>query len=360
MRKQNLPALLSIGLTMHTLLLPTALACSRAIYLGGDGIVITARSNDWWGSQGSHLWIYPRGLDRDGAAGPGSITWKSKYGSVTTGGYDLTTIDGLNEKGLSANVLYLAESKYGTSANRGTSKPLSLAGWGQYVLDNFSSVGETVEALKKEEFYIVPVSTPDGHPGTAHLAISDPSGDSAVFEYIDGKLVIHHSREYQVMTNSPIFSEQLALNTYWKNIGGATMLPGTNRAADRFVRASHYVASVKKSDDINEGLAAAMSIIRNVSVPVGIVTPGQPNVSTTQWRSMADNKNLVYYFESAFSPYMIYMNLGKVDLSEGSGARKLNLTANSSFLLDGKFISGEVTEHFKPTQAFKFLQAEPK
>jgi choloylglycine hydrolase len=52
------------------------------------------------------------------------------------------------------------------------------------------------------------------------------------------KQVIHHDRKYQVITNSPIFEKQLALDEYWKEIGGTIMLPGTNRAADRFARAS--------------------------------------------------------------------------------------------------------------------------
>ncbi len=46
---------------------------------------------------------------------------------------------------------------------------------------------------------MVPILAPTGEPGTVHLAISDESGDSAIFEYIDGKLVIHHGRQYQVM-----------------------------------------------------------------------------------------------------------------------------------------------------------------
>lgn len=66
-----------------------------------------------------------------------------------------------------------------------------------------------------------------------HLSISDATGDNAIFEYINGELKIHHDRSYQVMTNSPVFDQQLALNDYWKNIGGLTFLPGTNRAADR-------------------------------------------------------------------------------------------------------------------------------
>ena len=51
---------------------PSALACSRAVYEGPNGTVVTTRSNDWIGSQGTHLWMYPRGIQRDGANGPGS------------------------------------------------------------------------------------------------------------------------------------------------------------------------------------------------------------------------------------------------------------------------------------------------
>ena len=69
------------------------------------------------------------------------------------------------------------------------------------------------------------------------VSISDATGDSAIFEYIKGKLIIHHAKQYQVMTNSPSFDEQLALNKYWEAIGGQTFLPGTSRAADRFARA---------------------------------------------------------------------------------------------------------------------------
>ena len=48
-----------------------------------------------------------------------------------------------------------------------------------------------------------------------------------IFEYIGGRLTIHHGPECHVMTNSPVYDEQLALNKYWQGIGGTTMLPGT-------------------------------------------------------------------------------------------------------------------------------------
>lgn len=57
------------------------------------------------------------------------------------------------------------------------------------------------------------------------------------------------------------------------------MLPGTNRAADRFVRASFYINAIPKTANINEAIASTFSVIRNVSVPLVISTPGQPNIS---------------------------------------------------------------------------------
>jgi penicillin V acylase-like amidase (Ntn superfamily) len=339
---------------------PDALACSRAMYLGDDRIVITTRSNDWWGSQQTHLWIYPRGVARHGAAGRNSIEWTSRYGSVTAAGWDAGTIDGLNEAGLAANMLYLAESDYGKPPLDGSKKGLSLAAWGQYALDNFATVAEAVEALRKEPFYIASPSTPDGHAGTAHLSLSDPSGDSAVFEYVAGRLVIHHGRQYQVMTNSPPFDQQLALNAYWNTIGGATMLPGTSRASDRFVRASFYVNAIPKTSDNTEALASAFGVIRNVSVPIGITTPGRPDVASTQWRTVSDQKNKVYYFESARSPYLVWIPLAEMNFSPGAPTLKFALTEGSALLVDGKPFAGNAAKLGKAAQPFRFLDAGPK
>lgn len=201
-----------------------AQSCTRAVYLGSDGVVITGRSMDWAEDMSSNMWVFPRGMERDGTAGPDSPSWVSKYGSVITAGYDVGTADGMNEKGLVANLLYLAESDYGKVDDK---PPLSISLWAQYALDNFATVDEAVKKLRVEPFRIIAPSLPNGKPAQLHLSLSDASGDSAIFEYIDGELVIHHGREYQVMTNSRQFSDQLALNAYWQSIGGLTFLPGT-------------------------------------------------------------------------------------------------------------------------------------
>ena len=321
-------------------------ACSRAVYFGKEGQTVTGRTMDWVEDMKSNLWLFPRGMKRDGAAGEGSLQWTSKYGSVITSVYEAATSDGMNEKGLVANLLYLVESEY-PSAN--DPRPaICISAWAQYLLDNFASVGEAVAEVKKDAFRVIPVNTPNGMKGSVHLSISDPSGDSAIFEYVKGKLVIHHGKKYQVMTNSPTFDEQLALNKYWEQIGGTVMLPGTNRAADRFARGSFYINACRQSADPREAVASVFSVMRNLSVPRGITTPGQPNIASTLWRTVSDQKNRVYYFEDTASPSLIWIQLDNLDFAEGTGTRKLTLAGKPP-------VGGDQTANFVKTDPYKFL-----
>jgi choloylglycine hydrolase len=325
-------------------------ACTRLVYLGANGDVITARSMDWKSDIGTNLWVFPRGMQRNGEAGPHSLTWTSKYGSVIAAAYDVATTDGMNEKGLVANLLWLTESKY--PPHTGAKPGLSIAAWAQYVLDNFATVQEAVNQLQKEPFVIVTTEVP-GQPllATLHLAISDATGDSAIIEYINGKQVIHHSRAFQVMANSPTFEQQLALEAYWREIGGTVFLPGTNRSADRFARASFYVNAIPKSEDPGIAVASVFSVIRNVSVPYGITTPDQPNISSTRWRTVADQKRKLYFFESAVTPNTFWVDLKQIDFSSTSGkVLKLDLGPDQR-----NTFAGNALVDFKVVPPFQFL-----
>ncbi|AJJ61711.1 Choloylglycine hydrolase [Yersinia aldovae] len=316
---------------------------------------------DWKEDMSSNLWVFPAGIHRDGAAGEHSIKWIAKYGSVGVSGYDAGTTDGMNEKGLVANLLYLAEADYGETKD--APMLMSISVWPQYVLDNFATVTDAVDALRKEPFKIVAPTLPNGSKASLHLSISDRSGDSAIFEYINGKLVIHHGKQYTVMTNSPTYDEQLALNKYWTEIGGLTFLPGTNRAADRYARASFLINAIPKKRDNNyikgvpnqsfsyQAVAGVLSVQRAVSVPLGITTPDQPNISSTIWRTVADQKNLMYYFDSATRPNTFWVDLKKLNLATGAEVKKLTIE-------HGEIFTGEVSADFKNSKPFKFLSPE--
>jgi penicillin V acylase-like amidase (Ntn superfamily) len=335
-------------------------ACTRSLYVGDDNTVITGRNMDWKEDMASNLWIFPAGMKRDGASGPRSITWTSKHGSVIVSGYEAGTTDGMNDNGLVANLLYLAESEYGT-ADKG--RPLlSISAWAQYTLDNYATVAEAVDGLRAEPFGIIAPTLPNGAAAALHLSISDATGDSAIFEYIGGVLVIHHGKQFTVMTNSPVYAEQLALDQYWKGIGGLTFLPGTNRAADRFVRASFLIDAIPRKLDKNyiegvpqqsyQAVASVLSVQRAVSVPLGITTPGQPNISSTIWRTVSDQTNRIYYFDSATRPNTFWVNFAKVDLKSGASVRKL-------IIQHGEVFAGDVSGQFVDTEPFKFLPGVP-
>lgn len=329
---------------------PSANACSRVLYHGLEGTVITGRTMDWTEDIGTNLWIFPRGMEREGRVGPNSFRWTSKYGSVIATGYDISTVDGMNEEGLVTNMLWLAESVY--PEWDGQKPGLSLAAWAQYVLDSFATVEETVEALSREEFIIVTADMPGlDKLATVHLAVSDSLGDSAIFEYVDGKLVIHHDSSYLVMTNSPTYQQQLALNEYWKEIGGMVVLPGTSRAADRFARAWFYINAIPKTADIQVAVASVFSVIRNVSVPFGISTPEKPNISSTLWRTVADHKNKIYFFESTLTPNIFWVQFNNIDFSPSAPVRKLILSPDN-------FYAGDAADLFMETKPFEFMGLE--
>jgi choloylglycine hydrolase len=297
----------------------------------------------------ANQWIFPRGIKRNGEVGKNSIEWVSKYGSIGVSTWDIAVADGMNEKGLVANLLWLVESNYPSFNKEGDRKGMAISLWAQYVLDNFATVAEAVEELSKESFAIVS----DFIPGTdkfttVHLSISDATGDNAILEYIKGKLVIHHDPSYTVMTNDPPYEQQLAIAKYWENIPGKTFLPGSVTAADRFVRASFFINSIPQTDNTRVAVAGVFSVIRNVSVPYGFEIEGFPNLSTTRWRCVADQKELVYYFETALTPNIFWVDLKKIDFSEKADVRKLDLSDNKTY-------AGEVSAEFKNSKPLQFL-----
>ena len=346
MKKRRVFAALMVSVAFGTILPGRIDACTRAVYLGPDNMVVTGRTMDWREDPLSNLYLYPRGIQKKGAISDNTVFWTSKYGSVVTAGYDIGVCDGMNEKGLVANLLFLTESSYVRSND--TRPVMGISIWTQYVLDNFATVDEAVAELSKQIFRMDAPDLPNGAKSTLHLSISDATGNSAIFEYINGNLIIHEGRECQIMTNSPTYDKQLTLNDYWKQIGGLVMLPGTNRASDRFVRASFYIQALPQTSDFHQAVAGVFSVMRNVSVPLGISVPDQPNIASTRWRTVSDQKNKVYYFESTMSPDIFWINFKDLNFNSGAPVRKLTL-------VNGEIYAGNAAGKFQYNKGLTFL-----
>jgi choloylglycine hydrolase len=91
-------------------------------------------------------------------------------------------------------------------------------------------------------------------------------------------------------------------------------------------------------------------VVRSVSVPLGITTPGAPNLSSTIWRVVNDQKRRVFYFDAVTSPSLFWVSLDQLDLADGAPVRRLALTG-------GRIYGGETAAKFETSPSFAFAPA---
>lgn len=299
-----------------------AVACSRIFWNDNDQAKVVARTVDLFRSDEARIVVYPRGIERTGAENePNALRWKSKYGSVAVTAFGAATSDGMNEKGLSANLLYLDQTQY---PPRGDGPVLSNYLLAQYMLDNFATVNEALEAMSGFQI-VAPILADREWP--LHLSIADASGDSAIIEFIGGKRVVHHGKQYQVMTNEPAYDIQLANLKNYKLFGGERSMPGDIDPLSRFVRAASYLKTLPAPKDVAGAVAGVYSVARTVAVPFGAEdTSSSVTTDTwpTLWFGIADLTHRVYYFQSTTSPNLFWVDLASVPLDEGSPVRDVD------------------------------------
>ena len=320
-------------------------ACSRVVFLGHDDLTLVGRTLDWRTPIPTNLYVYPRGMQKQGMPNGNTYHWKSKYGSVLAVSYDGGATEGMNEKGLVMNALFCKGSIYRASAD-GKLRSLSLAVFVSYFLDNFATVDEVNEWLKENDFAIYGQNFDGGTEAALHWALTDRSGKTLVMEFQKGQLYTYTSRDYRVLTNDPPFEQMLAVNNYWKQIGGAHQLPGTVRSPDRFARASFFIEHVPDSVDYKQAAAQVLTVLNNVAVPYGYELEDAPNLSSSQWRSVADAKNLIYYFGFFYEFAVFNIELGKLNLQEGAPVLKLDTSKHRD-------LHGCVNSILVPSEPFK-------
>jgi choloylglycine hydrolase len=324
-------------------------ACTRIFANNKGGSMLVARSMDWATTTDPVLSALPRGLQHDGGrVGPTTLIsdnplkWTSKYGSIVTTIYGVGTADGVNERGLAAHMLYFPPADYGP---RDASKPgLQAALWAQYALDSAATVEEALATLEKVQVVKIEIErNGQTQRATVHVALEDATGDSAILEYLGGKLVVHHGRQFRVMTNAPAYDEQLKLlsKRNYTNPTMNTQVPGNVNPRDRFQRATYYLAVLTRPQTERAGIAGMFGLIRNVSIPFG--APVNGSTFDTEYRTVSDLTNTRYYFELTTAPNVIWTDLKKLNLN--TGAPVMTLNPNNIDL------SGDVTAKFEPAAA---------
>ena len=318
--------------------------CTRVLWNTNDLAVLTGRSMDWPESTQPLIVAFPPGRQREGFApagiadDPNPLRWTSRYASLVTTIYRVGTIDGLNDAGLAGHGLYLEATDFGT---RDPAKPAAQTTlWLQYLLDRAATVAEAVALMDDIELVKITVR---GHDSNIHLALEDKGGDSAIIELADGRPVIHHGRQYTLMTNDPTYDEQLALLSRqdFSHPSRDMPLPGNVNAVDRFQRAAYYSALLPKPASQREAVASVMAIMRNVSVPFG-APYAEFGVYNTEYRTVTDLSNRMYFFELTTSPNVIWIQLDRLNLAEGAPALAVDPYDET--------LVGDITDRFVPRE----------
>jgi choloylglycine hydrolase len=232
-------------------------------------------------------------------------------------------------------MLYLNATDFGP---RDPGKPGLQAGlWAQFLLDNAATVKEALALLDTVQVVMVEAQ---GHKANVHLAIEDASGDSAIIEYVNGQRVVHHGREYRIMTNDPTYDEQIALlkKQDFSNPSSETPLPGNVKPSDRFQRAAYYAAMLPEPKNEREAVAGMLAIVRNVSVPFGAPYKGF-GIYNTEYRTAMNLTDKRYFCELTTSPNVFWASLPKFNLAPGAPVMILDP--------DNIALSGDVSGKFQ-------------
>ncbi|KJY69774.1 hypothetical protein TW74_24050 [Vibrio nigripulchritudo] len=299
--------------------------------------------------------------------------------------------DGINEKGLVTNLLWFTEAKYPKPEDQPENKkPICVSIWAQFILDICDSVESAIEAM--QHVYVQGGVLPSSNKeAKCHLAVADKNGKVAIFEYIEHELHISSNvvpdgdvrnyryydlREICVMTNEPDFSKQIEINNYWRLTNEYKSvqkwpinLPGTSNSIDRFVRASYYTRHLQQDCNNDTAIAGVASVMHNVSRPIGLNTDStseKPNESRTWFINMANQISNIYFYQSVYSPYMIWLDLNDIVFAEsGKDGLALKLTLDDAGVAkdESGFIHGNVTQRLNtsaPEKVFSFFPSDAK
>lgn len=344
MRKTIFAAVATVSVLVASMCADQAVACSRVLYKGLDSTFVVGRSLDWKTPIPISLYVYPRGIAKKGSDKPGAVEWTSKYGAVYSVSYDSGITEGMNEMGLVINGLFCKGTVYDNAETAGR-PPMSLAMFVGWLLDMNATTAEVVEVLKKHDFSLSGATFDNGTVSALHWGVTDATGASVIFEFDNGDIRIYDMGDYRAMTNDPEWPAMTAIIDYWEGIGGKNMLPGTVSSPSRCVRANYFAHHVEPVADPELAISITRSIIADVAVPYSYLIEGEPNLSSTQWKTYADLKNARYCFEYVMGEGYCYVDLRHLDLYPGAPVLKISAK-------DLEKTVGNANRHLVRTQPF--------
>jgi penicillin V acylase-like amidase (Ntn superfamily) len=354
--KMKLITFLALGSFFYT---ASVEACTNFLIKGSprSGVVASARTVDFNVPINPQILSIPRGLrwtSREDSSQQTGATWTNRYGFVAVGATNEKNLflDGINEHGLSAAILWLDEAGY---MERTGGNDVSTFDLVSYILGQYSTVNQAKAAVRNVNVY---GNELQGRLAPIHLIVMDADGESFVAEWINGSLTIYDSattRGYvDVLANSPPYDQQLAnlatysqLSCYNTSEYSLTGLPGNSASKSRFVRAAKLKQCSENFggdpempfliDSESEAVERAAVILGRVDKPEGeVVTESDysntlsfTRISLIRLHSEVDRRGRPtskLYFYTPDNRALRVIDLAKIDFKSNRGIR--------SFLVD--------------------------
>lgn len=290
-------------LLLLTILKPTfSIGCSAFYWTGKKNIF--ARNLDWYIGEG-YLIKNNRGKEKYSylISNSKATYWVSKYGSFTFNqiGKEFP-YGGINEKGLVVEQLWLHATTYQDNHN----ETISELEWVQYQLDNYENVNQIISNINN--LTIKPVKA------TVHYFVADNLGNSAVIEFIGGKVEISVKEGIsQTLTNT---NYQASCNYYKQN---SKVNTASRLSEDRFCQVSQNLKVINPEK------------VENAFEILSLSSENEENYKTF-WSIVYDVSNMEINFKTFGYKNIKMIKISDFDFSADTESLGCNLNSDNLVL----------------------------
>ncbi len=275
--------------------------CTTLILKTNDGSVIQGRTDEFGMYYRNDLILFPRNFEyKNNIIGNSTKKFKSKFAIIGT---NIGTLfgealampelinDGLNEAGLSMNMLYYPNYAKYKMVKEVAKDEIDFTVFARNALAKYSKIEEVIAfAESYQGKFVMQIEQP------AHCFFADKSGESLVIEPDKPGFVTIYRKTNGVMTNAPSYAYHLMnLNQYVnvqqidgnnvspiKGVNGENIfahgtaggfgIPGDTSPASRFIKASYLRDTTTKNglDTADDGVLRMIRILNNFDIVPGM------------------------------------------------------------------------------------------
>lgn len=234
---------------------------------------------------------------------PSSLSWISRYGSVTFNVFGRDFPDGgMNEAGL-----YIWEMNEEADYPQNEKLPkLMHMNWMQYALDNYSTIDEVIKSAEEIEI--------DGW--TWHYFVADSRGRCASIAFIGKKVVVYQGESMPIpgLFNTP-YDRELELLQYFDGFGGNYPVDLDNLNTPRFAKTAVMVRDFLPGQNAVDYGLMMLEKLKVQEIP--------------KWSVLIDARYKKVFFKTRLNPEIKFFAISDFDFSNSSPVQVFNIdTAN--------------------------------